>query len=106
MRRRLRELDLFNFGKRLLKGDLNPCKCLKGGCQEAGPGSPWWCRAVRLEAAAETDVQNVPPEHEEEYLCCAGEHELKLISRRGCGVFLTGDIQKLPGHNAVLWAMG
>lgn len=47
---------------------------------------------------AETDVQEVTPDGEEEPYCAPRSER---IPQRGCGVPLTGDSQKLSGHSCV-----
>ncbi|KAJ7411676.1 hypothetical protein BTVI_48773 [Pitangus sulphuratus] len=54
---------------------------------------------------AETDTQELPPEHKEELLCCA-DQALEGIAQRDCGVSLTGDIQETFVCNPVPCAPG
>lgn len=44
---------------------------IKGRVLQERPGSAQWCPAVG-QADMETDAQEVPPEHEEQFLPCVG----------------------------------
>lgn len=54
----------------------------------------------------ENDAQEVPPDHQEEFLYCVSDCALEEIAQRGCGDFLTGDGQQPPGQNPVPCALG
>jgi len=47
---------------------------------------------------AQTEAQEVPSEHEEEFLHSEGDGAQEKTARIGCGASLSGDIQDLPGQ--------
>jgi len=55
---------------------------------------------------AQTEAQEVPSEHEEEFLPSEGDGALEQAARGRCGVSFSGDIQDLPGRRPVQPALG
>ena len=55
---------------------------------------------------AQTEAQEVPSEHEEEFLPSEGDGALEQAAQGGCGVSFSGDIQDLPGQGPVQPAVG
>ena len=78
---------------------------LKGGCQEDGAlfsGAQWQDKGQR----AQTEAQEIPPEHEEELLPSEGDGALEQAAQGGCGVSFSGDIQDPPGRGPLQPAVG
>jgi len=55
---------------------------------------------------AQTEAQEVPPEHEEELLLSEGDGALAQAAQGACGVSFSGDIPDLPGQGPVEPALG
>ena len=55
---------------------------------------------------AQTEVQEVPSEHEEELLPSEGDGALEQAAQGCCGVSFSRDIQNLPGSSPVQPAVG
>jgi len=55
---------------------------------------------------AQTEAQEVPPEHEEELLPCEGDGALAQAAQGGCGVSFSGDTQTPHGRGSVQPALG
>jgi len=63
-----------------------------------------WCPATGQ--GAQTEAQEVPSEHEEEFFHSEGDGALEQAAQGGCGVSFSGDIQNLPGKGPVQPAVG
>jgi len=55
---------------------------------------------------AQTEAEEVPSEHEEEFLPSEGDGALEQAAQGGCGVSFSADIQDLPGQGPVQPAVG
>jgi len=55
---------------------------------------------------AQTEAQEVPSEHEEEFLPSEGDRALEKAAQGGCGVSFSGDIQDLPGQGPLQPTVG
>ncbi|KAJ7411947.1 hypothetical protein BTVI_48112 [Pitangus sulphuratus] len=98
---RLRELGLFNLEKRHLRGDLIMYKYLKREYQENE------AKLFLVLPSSRTRGNRQKLMHRKFHLNMRKNfftvHVTPYWRRlpRGCGVFLTGDIQKQSGHNSV-----
>jgi len=61
-------------------------------------GSFQWCRVTGPEATAQTEMQEIPSEHQETLFYCEGDQAPIRVAWRGDGVSIFGDIQKPSGH--------
>jgi len=55
---------------------------------------------------AQTEAQEVPAEHEEEFLPSEDDGALEQAAQGGCGVSFSGDIQDLPGQGPLQPTVG
>jgi len=55
---------------------------------------------------AQTEAEEVPSEHEEEFLPSEGDGALEHAAQGGCGVSFSGDIQDLPGQGPMQPTVG
>ena len=55
---------------------------------------------------AQTEAQEVPSEHEEEFLSSERDGALEQAARGGYGVSFSGDIQDVPGQDPMQPAVG
>lgn len=100
---RLRMLDVFSLGRRCLRGNLiNAPKGVSGGL-----GQTLFSGAQHQDKRqwAQTEMQQVPSEYEEELPYFEGYRELEETAQSACGVSsrLT---QNPPQHNPVQSALG
>lgn len=74
------ELGLFSLGNRL-GGILTMPR--KGDTKKTEHGFFHWCPVPGQDALAQTGAQEIPPEHQEALLCCAGNKALTQVAQRG-----------------------
>ena len=55
---------------------------------------------------AQTEAEEVPSEHKEEFLPSEGDGALAQAAQRSCGVSFSGDIPDPPGRGPVQRALG
>jgi len=92
------------------KAERGPSKCLQisSGWVSGGRGQTLSSGAQQQDKGqrAQTEAEEVPAEDEEELLPSEGAGALAQAAQRGCGVSFSGDIQDLPGRDAVQPALG
>jgi len=92
------------------KAERGPHKCLEisEGWMSGGWGQTPFSGAQRQDKGqrAQTEAEEVPPEHEEELLPSEGDGALAQAAKGGCEVSFSGDIQDPPGCGPVQPALG
>jgi len=79
-----------------------PINILRGWGQTLFSGAQRQYKGKR----AQTEAEEVPPEHEEELRHSEGDGALEQVAQGGCGVSFSGDIQDPPGCSPVQPALG
>lgn len=102
----LRELGLFSVKKRKLRGNLiNINKYLKGVCREDETRFFLWC--LLSWCPNRHKLENIRfPLHIRKHFCAVQVTEHGTGCQKDCGVFITGYLQKLPGHGSGQPALG
>lgn len=70
--------------------------CKWGGTKRMDPGAIQWSPVTGSEVTGNTETQEAPSEHQEQFFYCEGDWA--DVAQGDCEIFLSEDVQKLSIH--------